>query len=74
MRYVCIALIVLFTAMVLLFKFQNLEAVTVSFLSMSASLPVPLLVTGVYVLGMLTGGFVPASVRDLAQGATRPRE
>lgn len=74
MRYVYIALIVLFTAMVLLFKFQNLETVTVSFLNMSATLPVSLLVIGVYVLGMFTGGFVLALVRSLVEGATRPRE
>jgi lipopolysaccharide assembly protein A len=34
MRYVCIALIVLLTAVVLLFKFQNLTSVSISLLGM----------------------------------------
>jgi len=58
MRYVYIGLIVAFTALVLLFKVQNLDAVTVSLFGASITLPVSLLVIGVYVLGMLTGGFV----------------
>jgi len=63
MRFVYIGLIVALTAVVLLFKFQNLERVTVSFLSASFTLPVSVLVTLVYVLGMLTGGFVLALLR-----------
>ncbi len=55
MRYVYIALIVLLTAVVLLFKFQNLTSVTISLLGMSATLPISVLVIFVYVLGMVTG-------------------
>ena len=55
MRYLYIALIVLFTAAVLLFKFQNLTSVTISLLGMSATLPVSTLLILVYVLGMVTG-------------------
>ncbi len=63
MRYVYIGLVVALTALVLLFKVQNLETATVSLLSMSVTLPVSLLVIGVYVLGMFTGGFVVSLVR-----------
>jgi putative membrane protein len=63
MRYVYIGLIVAFTALVLLFKFQNLETVTVSLFSSSITLPVSVLVMGIYLLGMLTGGFVLALLR-----------
>ena len=69
MRYVYIALIVAFTALVLLFKVQNLETVTVSLFSASVSLPVSVLIVGVYLLGMFTGGFVLALLRSWVGGA-----
>lgn len=56
MRFIYIALVVLATALVVLFKVQNLETATVAFLNMSVTLPVSVLVLVVYVLGMLTGG------------------
>ena len=40
MRYVYMALIAAFAAIVILFKFQNLESVTVSLFSASVSMPV----------------------------------
>jgi len=70
-RYVYIALIVLFAGILVLFKFQNLEAVTVSLLSASITLPVSVLVLLIYVLGMLTGGFVLALLRIWIHGASR---
>jgi uncharacterized integral membrane protein len=63
LRYVYIGLIVAFTGLVLLFKFQNLETVTVSLFSSSITVPVSVLVIGIYLLGMLTGGFVLALLR-----------
>jgi uncharacterized integral membrane protein len=68
-RYVYIGLIVVFTALVLLFKVQNLETVTVSLFSASVSLPVSVLIVGVYLLGMFTGGFVLALLRSWVGGA-----
>jgi uncharacterized integral membrane protein len=46
-----------------LFKFQNLDGVTVSLFSASFTLPVSILVFLVYVLGMLTGGSLLALLR-----------
>lgn len=60
-----------FTAIVVLFKFQNLATVTVTLLSASLTLPVSSLVLAIYVLGMLTGGFVLALVRGWVRGARR---
>jgi len=68
-RYVYIALIIAFTALVLLFKVQNFETATVSLFSLSVTLPVALLVIGVYVLGMLTGGALFALLRSWFAGA-----
>ncbi|HEY2254877.1 MAG TPA: DUF1049 domain-containing protein [Variovorax sp.] len=70
-RYLYIALIVIFTALVILFKVQNLETATVSLFSMSVTLPVSLLVFVIYVLGMFTGGFMLSLLRSWARGATR---
>jgi lipopolysaccharide assembly protein A len=70
-RYVYITLIVVLTAVVLLFKLQNLQSVTVSFLSVSFTLPASLLLILVYVLGMFTGGFLLALVRTWVKGARR---
>lgn len=73
MRYVYIALIVVFTAVVLLFKVQNLQAVTVSLLNASVTLPVSVLLLGVYVLGMVTGGSLVALLKSWVVGAKTPR-
>jgi len=62
-RYLYIGLIIALTAVVLLFKIQNLQTATVSLFSASITLPVSLLVIGIYVLGMFTGGFVVSLVR-----------
>ena len=63
------ALIAVFAGVVLLFKVQNLDTVTVSLFSFSATLPLSLLVLLIYALGMLTGGFVLALVRGWVRGA-----
>jgi lipopolysaccharide assembly protein A len=73
MRFVYMALIVGLAAIVALFKFQNLEAVTVSLFSASVTLPASVLVLLIYVLGMLTGGFMLALLRTWVHGATRRR-
>ena len=71
MKYVYIALIVALTALVLLFKLQNLQTVTVSLLSASFTLPVSVLLVLIYVMGMLTGGFLLSLVRTWIRGARR---
>jgi uncharacterized integral membrane protein len=71
MRFVYMALIALFAGIVILFKVQNLETVTVSLFAASMTLPVSVLVLLIYVLGMLTGGFLLTLVRAWVHGATR---
>lgn len=68
-RYLYIGLIVVFAGLVLLFKFQNLETVTISLFAASMTLSVSILVFGIYVLGMLTGGFVLALLRTWVRRA-----
>ncbi|MBK6806107.1 MAG: DUF1049 domain-containing protein [Betaproteobacteria bacterium] len=69
MRYVYIGLIVVFTAIVLLFKVQNVEAATVTLFAASITVPVAVLVVGVYVLGMLSGSFLVSVLRSWIRGA-----
>ena len=71
MRYVYMALIAILAAIIILFKVQNLESVAVSLFAASVTLPVSVLVLLIYLLGMLTGGFLLALVRSWVHGATR---
>ena len=70
MRYLYIVLIVLLTAMVLSFKIQNFESVTLTLWTSTFTLPASVLVIGVYILGMLTGGFLLSLLRSAFRGAT----
>ena len=69
MRYVYIILIVLVSAMILVFKFQNLDTASVQFLTASVTLPISTLVILSYILGMFTGGFLLTVVRGWIQRA-----
>jgi putative membrane protein len=71
MRYVYMALIAIFSGIVILFKVQNLETVTITLFSASVSMPVAVLVLLIYVLGMLTGGLLLALLRSWVRGAAR---
>ncbi len=55
MHYIATAFGLLALAIVLIFSIQNLEAVTVSFLTWSIELSMIIVILGAYVLGMLTG-------------------
>ena len=71
MRIVYLALIVVVTALVLLFMLQNLGSITVSFLTLSATLPVSFVAIFFYLLGMLTGSALFAVLRAWLKGAAR---
>jgi uncharacterized integral membrane protein len=71
-RIFYIALAVAITALVVLFKIQNLSSVTVSLFSVSVTMSTAILVFLVYVLGMVTGGLVLTLLRAVVHGATRP--
>ena len=71
MRYVYVGLIIVVTAVILMFKIENLTSVTVSLFSMSLTMPVSLLVIGIYLLGMLTGSTLWSLLRGWMHGATR---
>jgi putative membrane protein len=74
MRYVYISLIVVVTAIVLLFKIQNFEAVTVSLLGASMTMPTSVLIIVVYTLGMVSGSALLGLLRGWVRGAMRQGE
>jgi putative membrane protein len=69
MRYVYMGLIALAVLILLVFKVQNLSAVTVSLLGVDFTMPVSFMVFFFYVLGMLTGGSVYGLLRSWTKGA-----
>lgn len=68
-RYVYMFLIALAVIILLVFKIQNLSAVTVSFPGADFTMPVSFLILGVYALGMLTGSSVYGLLRSWTKGA-----
>ena len=73
MRYVYISLIVVVTAVVLLFKIQNFEAVTVSLFGAGITMPTSLLIFVVYTLRNGHGECVARFAARLGQGRDAPR-
>lgn len=63
MRFFYLVLLILFAGVTALFAVQNLQTITVSFLSWSVTLPIALVVIGAYALGMASGGSVLAFLR-----------
>jgi putative membrane protein len=71
MRWVYLAVVILFVAAIIVFAAQNREMATVSFLRMSIQVPLALLAIIVYALGALTGGSLLALLRKSVRGAQR---
>jgi uncharacterized integral membrane protein len=63
MRWIYLALVILFVLVTLIFALQNLEVVTVSFLRFEVRAPLALLTIVIYVLGAVTGGSLLALLR-----------
>jgi lipopolysaccharide assembly protein A len=69
MRWVYIAIVVVFVAAILLFVVQNRESVTMAFLGFSVRAPLAILAAVVYFLGALTGGSLYALLRKSVQAS-----
>lgn len=69
MRWIYLTIIVLLAATTIIFAFQNLETVTISFLSCSIRARIAILILVVYISGALTGGSLFALLRRLAARA-----
>ena len=71
MRWVYIAVIVLFAVAVVAFAIQNLETVTMSFFRVNVSMPLAVQTLIVYLLGAATGGSLFALLRRSYEGSKR---
>jgi lipopolysaccharide assembly protein A len=67
MRWVYLTIVVLFVTAILIFGFQNLGVVTMSFLGFSVRAPLAILAAVIYVLGAFTGGSLFALLRHSLQ-------
>jgi lipopolysaccharide assembly protein A len=71
MRWIYLALIILFALATLIFALQNLEATTMSFLGFRIRAPLALLAVVVYILGAVTGSSLLALLRRSYEGTRR---
>jgi putative membrane protein len=70
-RWLYLAIVIVFVAALIIFVFQNTESVGVSFLTLGVTLPLAVLVFIVYVLGALSGGSLYALIRRSLAGSRR---
>jgi putative membrane protein len=70
-RWLYLAIVVLFVAALIIFVAQNAQSVSVAFLSFGLTLPLAVLAFVVYVLGALTGGSLYALLRRSVAGSRR---
>jgi putative membrane protein len=69
MRWINFAVITIFAATLLIFAAQNFQTVAVYFLTFKMSAPQAVLIVVIYILGMVTGGGLGASIRQAFEGA-----
>jgi uncharacterized integral membrane protein len=70
-RWVYLAIVIVFVAALIIFVFQNTQSVNIAFLALSVTLPLAVLVFIVYVLGALSGGSLYALLRRSVAGSRR---
>jgi uncharacterized integral membrane protein len=73
MRWVYLTMVVLFAAAAIIFIFQNVGVVTMSFLGLSVRAPLAVLAAIAYILGAITGGSLYALLRKSVQGSRASR-
>lgn len=71
MRFIYLVLLILLAVVTALFALQNLQTITVSFFNWSVTLPIAVVIIGVYFLGMVSGGSVLAFLRWTLRRAKR---
>jgi len=69
MRWIHLAVIILFATVMLIFVVQNLDIVTMAFLGLSARAPLALLIAFAYLCGMATGSSLWALLRRALEGS-----
>ena len=69
MRWIHLAVIIVFALAMLIFAAQNFQTVTIAFLGFSVSLPLALQAVIIYLLGMATGGSLFSLLRRSLAGS-----
>jgi lipopolysaccharide assembly protein A len=70
-RWLYLAIVIVFVAALIIFVFQNTQSVSIAFLAFGVTLPLAVLVFVVYVLGALSGGSLYALLRRSVAGSRR---
>jgi lipopolysaccharide assembly protein A len=71
MRFIYLTLVILISAVIFIFTFQNLSTATVSFLHWQMRTPLSITMLVIYFLGMLTGGSLVSLIKSWVRGSTR---
>ena len=74
MRVIYGAILIVFAVAVGIFCVQNLQTVSMTYLNWKMSLPLPLLVVVVYLLGMVSGWGMIGFLRKSLRRATEARD
>jgi lipopolysaccharide assembly protein A len=69
MRWVNLAVIIIFAIVMAIFAAQNLQSVTIYFLTFKMTAPHAVLIAVIYLLGMVTGGSLGALMRRAFEGS-----
>ncbi len=72
MKLIHTGVVVILAIALAIFALQNLQSVTVAFLSFSITLPLAILFVVIYLLGMVTGGSARVLMRWAWLGPARP--
>ena len=75
MRVIYAAILLVFVAAIVVFCIQNMESVSIAYLGWRITLPLPLLVLIIYLLGMVSGwgllSFLRLSLRRATEAKTK---
>lgn len=74
MRTLYALLLIIFVAAIVVFVVQNMESISIKFISGSWQLPLALVVVAAYLLGMFSGWSVVGMVKTSIKRATEPRK
>lgn len=69
MRWIHLAIVIVFALATLIFAVQNFQTVTIAFLGFSMSLPLAVQAVIIYLLGMATGGSLFSLLRRALEGS-----
>jgi lipopolysaccharide assembly protein A len=69
MRWVNMAVIIIFAVALLTFAAQNFQTVTVYFLTFKMSAPHAILIVVIYIVGMVTGSGLASLMRQAFEGS-----